>query len=101
MHVFAYGSLIFPEVWQAVVGREFTTIRGTAKGYSVFRVRDAAFPGIVAALPECTVVGLVYLDVDERSLARLDRFEDALYERLSLAIECADGVQRQAETYIV
>jgi hypothetical protein len=47
------------------------------------------------------VEGLVHLDVDEQSLARLDRFEGALYERVPLAIVCADGGQRQAETYVV
>ncbi len=101
MHVFTYGSLMFPEVWKTVVGREFETVEGTVAGYSVFRVRDAAFPGITATTEECRVPGLVYLNVDDSSLARLDRFEDDFYDRLSLPIDCKDGQRRAANAYVV
>jgi gamma-glutamylcyclotransferase (GGCT)/AIG2-like uncharacterized protein YtfP len=101
MHVFTYGSLMFPEVWRIVVGREFQTVEGTLAGHSIFRVRDAAFPGIIAASSECVVRGLVYLDVDAASVARLDRFEDDFYARLSLPIECRDGQCRNADAYTV
>jgi gamma-glutamylcyclotransferase (GGCT)/AIG2-like uncharacterized protein YtfP len=101
MHVFTYGSLMFPEVWSVVVGREFKTVVGTASGYSIFRVRDAVFPGIVAAGAESTVSGLVYLDVDDESVARLDRFEDDFYDRLDVMVDCADGERRTAGAYVV
>jgi gamma-glutamylcyclotransferase (GGCT)/AIG2-like uncharacterized protein YtfP len=101
MHVFTYGSLMFPEVWSVVVGREFKTIGGNVVGYSIFRVRDAVFPGIVAGAEDCTVSGLVYLDVDDKSMARLDRFEDDFYDRLEVTVDCADGVGRAAGAYVV
>jgi gamma-glutamylcyclotransferase (GGCT)/AIG2-like uncharacterized protein YtfP len=101
MHVFTYGSLMFPEVWSTVVGREFDTIEGTAAGYAIYRVRDAVFPAIIAASDGSTVRGLVYLDVDADSIARLDRFEDEFYERLEVTISCADGQERRASAYVV
>lgn len=101
MHVFTYGSLMFPEVWQTVVGGEFATVEGAVAGYSVFRVRDAVFPGIIAAADECVVRGLVYLDVDPASFDRLDRFEDDFYERRTLSIDCGDGQRRTADAYVV
>jgi gamma-glutamylcyclotransferase (GGCT)/AIG2-like uncharacterized protein YtfP len=101
MHVFTYGSLMFPEIWSVVVGREFKTVAGIAAGYSIFRVRDAVFPGIVAAGTECTIKGLVYLDVDNASIARLDRFEDDFYDRLDVMVDCGDGEQRKAGAYVV
>ena len=101
MHVFTYGTLMFPEVWQTVVGREFETVEGTAAGYAIFRVRDAVFPGIIAAAAESIVRGLVYLDVDAASVDRLDRFEDDFYERQSLSIDCGDGQRRAADAYVV
>ena len=101
MHVFTYGSLMFSEVWQTVVGREFATVEGTVAGYSIYRVRDAVYPGIIAAADECVVRGLVYLDVDAASLARLDRFEDDFYDRQSLSIDCSDGQRRAADAYVV
>jgi gamma-glutamylcyclotransferase (GGCT)/AIG2-like uncharacterized protein YtfP len=101
MHVFTYGTLMFPAVWQAVVGRAFKTIDGTAAGFEVFRVRDAVFPGIIAGTGGCFVGGVVYLHVDSGSLERLDRFEDDFYERRALSIDCSDGLQRMAEAYVV
>jgi gamma-glutamylcyclotransferase (GGCT)/AIG2-like uncharacterized protein YtfP len=100
MHVFTYGTLMFPEVWQAVVGKLFETVDGRAIGYAVFRVADAVFPGIVEAADQ-VVRGVVYLDVDDASLARLDRFEDDFYQRQVLLIDCDDYQQRAAEAYVV
>jgi len=101
MHVFTYGTLMFPEIWQAVVGRSFETVEGTAAGFEVFRVRDAVFPGIVAGTGECSVPGVVYLDVDQESTERLDRFEDDFYERRPIAVDCRSGQQWIAEAYVV
>lgn len=102
MHVFTYGTLMFPEVWRAVVGREFETVAGSAAGFANYRVVDAVFPGIVAAAAADCVHGVVYLDVDDDSLERLDVFEDThFYERQTLWIACHDGQRRQAHAYVV
>ena len=101
MHVFTYGTLMFPEVWRLVVGREFRSAEGTAAGFAIYRVADAVFPGIVAASDADAVRGVVYLDVDDASLDRLDTFEDNFYERQALWIACDDGQRRQANAYVV
>jgi gamma-glutamylcyclotransferase (GGCT)/AIG2-like uncharacterized protein YtfP len=100
MHVFTYGTLMFPEVWQAVVGKSFAAVNGKARDYAVYRVKDAVFPGMIAE-PGSAVTGVLYLDVDDESVARLDRFEDDFYERQVLWIECDDREKRDAEAYIV
>jgi gamma-glutamylcyclotransferase (GGCT)/AIG2-like uncharacterized protein YtfP len=100
MHVFTYGSLMFPEVWRIVAGREFQTVAGAADGYAIFRVAGAPYPGIVADAGS-VVRGLVYLDVDDVSIARLDKFEGEFYERLSLSVDCRDGQRRAAVAYVV
>ena len=94
MHVFTYGTLMFAEVWKAVVGRKFETIQGTAAGYAIYRVRGTVYPAMTTASETSIVPGLVYLDVDAESIARLDRFEGPHYERLEIAIDCADGIAR-------
>jgi gamma-glutamylcyclotransferase (GGCT)/AIG2-like uncharacterized protein YtfP len=101
MHVFTYGTLMFPEVWQAVVGRQFITAVGHAAGFRILRVRDTLYPGLLAAAPTDVVQGIIYLDVDSASLARLDRFEDDFYRRQPITLICEDGRQLEAETYIV
>ena len=100
MHVFTYGTLMFPEVWQAVTGKLFKTVQGEVAGYAIYRVREAVFPGIVAAAGE-RVRGVVYLDVDRDVVERLDRFEDTFYQRQTLEIDCADGQRRTANAYVV
>jgi len=101
MHLFTYGTLMFPEVWQAVIGRPFATIAGRASGYALYRVRDAVFPGMVATTTGEPVAGIVYLDVDDEAVARLDRFEDEFYVRRAIPVACDDGRLREADTYIV
>jgi gamma-glutamylcyclotransferase (GGCT)/AIG2-like uncharacterized protein YtfP len=101
MHFFTYGTLMFPDVWQAVAGRMFETIGGVAAGYAVYRVADAVYPGMVAAGGDDEVRGVVYLDVEFASLARLDQFEDDFYERRTIWIDCDDGQRRAAEAYVV
>jgi gamma-glutamylcyclotransferase (GGCT)/AIG2-like uncharacterized protein YtfP len=101
MHVFTYGSLMFREIWQIVVGREFENVAGMVAGYSVYRVRRGAYPGMIATAPKDEVRGLLYLDVDRESVARLDRFEGRFYERHVLPVLCADGQQRVAGAYVV
>jgi gamma-glutamylcyclotransferase (GGCT)/AIG2-like uncharacterized protein YtfP len=100
MHVFTYGTLMFPEVWKTVVGRMFTAVEGNAAGFAIFRVQDAVFPGIIAA-QAASVRGVVYLDVDPAAVARLDKFEDDFYVRQPVRVDCADGRQRDAEAYVV
>jgi gamma-glutamylcyclotransferase (GGCT)/AIG2-like uncharacterized protein YtfP len=49
MHLFTYGTLMFPEVWQAVVGKHFETSPAQLPGYEIFRVAGALYPGIITA----------------------------------------------------
>jgi gamma-glutamylcyclotransferase (GGCT)/AIG2-like uncharacterized protein YtfP len=101
MHVFTYGTLMFPEVWKAVVGREFSHLRGQAPGFRIFRVRDAVYPGILVAGSTDAVDGVVYQDIDPESIDRLDRFEDDFYRRRPIVVACDDGRRLEAEAYVV
>jgi gamma-glutamylcyclotransferase (GGCT)/AIG2-like uncharacterized protein YtfP len=101
MHVFTYGTLMFPEVWRAVAGRDFPAVGGHLASYAAYRVRDAVFPGIVETAGGDSVPGVLYLDVDEAAISRLDRFEDDFYVRRTLTIACDDGRERPADAYVV
>ena len=100
-NVFAYGTLMFPEVWQLVVGRPFASVGGVAAGYATYRVANAAFPGMLATTNSDSVRGVVYLDVDAAAIERLDRFEDHFYRRLKVQVKCDDGRAVDAQAYIV
>jgi gamma-glutamylcyclotransferase (GGCT)/AIG2-like uncharacterized protein YtfP len=99
-HVFTYGTLLFPEVMDAVAGRTFVQVPATLAGFTRVRVRGAVYP---AAREEAggSITGLLYLDVDAAALARLDRFEGELYERRSVRVTSDDGAGSTAEVYVV
>jgi gamma-glutamylcyclotransferase (GGCT)/AIG2-like uncharacterized protein YtfP len=101
MHVFTYGTLIFPEVWQLVAGRPFAHVGGHVTGFTLYRVADAVFPGMLATTGADVVQGVVYFDVDEGAIARLDQFEDDFYRREMVAVHCDDGRICDTAAYIV
>lgn len=98
-HIFTYGSLMFAEVWQPLVGGRYLSEPAVLPGYRRFAVPGVAYPGIVAA-PGQEVAGLLYRDVAPDDLARLDLFEGAEYRRDALPVTLADGTVLVAETYV-
>lgn len=121
MHLFTYGTLMFPEVWRIVVGRQFQNLPATLHGYQIFRVASVLYPGIIKSPPPPfafpppssnshssslnsqppAVPGLVYRNVDAISLERLDRFEGDDYRRLSVEVTTDDGQVITADTYVI
>jgi gamma-glutamylcyclotransferase (GGCT)/AIG2-like uncharacterized protein YtfP len=98
--VFAYGTLIFPEVMRAVTGRTFEAEPAVLPGYRRRRIEARTYPGIVEVSEEFTE-GRLYRNVDEATLARLDVFEGELYERLRLRVTLEGGEALEAWGYVV
>ena len=101
MNVFTYGTLMFPEVWQMVVGRTFPTVKASLDCHSVLKIHGAVYPGMVRTDDASIAQGLAYLDVDAAAFKRLDLFEGDTYSRELVTITCADGHERDAYTYLV
>ena len=99
-HLFTYGSLMFPEVWQRVVGHESEGTKGKLAGFSAFRVRGQGYPGLVEAGPESATNGVLYRNLSEQDWAKLDEFEGSFYRRTEVEIETEEGVE-SAHTYVV
>lgn len=91
MHLFTYGTLMFPEVWERIDVGNFQSEPATLPGFAIYRVKDAVFPGIVRAEPSDQVNGLVYFDLDEESLFELDAYESDLYERVPVIAASEHG----------
>lgn len=88
-HVFTYGSLMFAPVWQAVVRGRPAAMPARLRGFERLTVRDESFPAIVER-PGASVEGVLYLDVADDDLRRLDAFEGPDYERRTLAVRVAE-----------
>jgi gamma-glutamylcyclotransferase (GGCT)/AIG2-like uncharacterized protein YtfP len=100
MLLFCYGSLEFEEVMRQVTGQTLPGEPATLEGFARYRVRDADYPGLLPE-PGARTEGTLYRALDADSLATLDRFEGALYERRTLAVTKHDGTSVSAQVYVV
>lgn len=100
MDVFTYGSLEFPSVLGAVIGRVPARVPAVLEGFARFRVRGASYPGIVASEGARTD-GTLWRGLDLDALAALDRFEGALYERIRRPVRTRAGREVLAHVYVV
>ena len=101
MHLFTYGTLVFPEVWQRIAVREATAERATLRGFAIYRVKNAVFPGIVRAGEEDRVAGVLYRDLDEDTLFELDAYESDFYERLDVSVVTEKGESVECQAYFL
>ena len=100
MNIFTYGSLMFPSVMKAVTGLEFPAKRARVKNYARLKVRGESYPGLTPSEGAVTE-GVLYLDVDELSVKRLDAFEGEFYERGEVAAGTLDGESLTAHAYLI
>lgn len=99
--LFAYGSLMFPEVWLHVVGHESPSIPVTLPGHLAYRVRGYSFPGLIKTAPGDVAPGLMYSGLDAEDWRRLDAFEDTFYRRLPVEVQAEDGQNHTVWAYVV
>jgi len=101
MHLFTYGTLVFPEVWKRIAVRKFEGERATLRGFSIYRVKDAVFPGIVRSCVEDYVTGMLYRDLDGETLFELDAYESDFYLRETVQVTLEDGEEVECQAYLV
>ncbi|MNR79307.1 AIG2-like family protein [compost metagenome] len=99
MHIFTYGSLMFPPIWQRVVRGHYRSATATLSAYARYALRDDSYPGMVAQ-PDSVVEGVLYYDVDAQDVAELDRFEGHEYRREEVNVVIESGASVIACTYI-
>jgi hypothetical protein len=87
MHVFTYGSLMFPAVWTRVVAGSYRSLPATLHGFRRQRVRGQDYPALEhAPAGPGTVEGVLYLEVNADDLAALDAFEGPDYRRIEVPL---------------
>lgn len=101
MNLFTYGTLMFPEVWQRISIDLFPGQPATLRGYSMFRVKDAVYPGITPCDSASEVRGIIYCDLDEDTLFELDTYESTFYKRQPVRATLNDGSEIDCHAYIV
>lgn len=100
-HIFTYGSLMFDQVWNTVVRSGYETRRAILTGYARACVKGEEYPVIYPGERADSVAGLVYLDVGDRDLRRLDDFEGIYYQRQTLTVRSVEGDRLNVQAYVV
>ena len=98
-HLFVYGTLQHPHVWRGVVNGEYEHVSGRLDGYKPSHLKGKVYPGLVAE-EASFAEGLVYLDVSDEDLKRLDAFEGRDYRRIEVEIDLDDGTDLRCMTYL-
>ena len=83
MSVFVYGTLQYPKILQALLGRVPISEHAVIKGYVRYGVRGEPFPAVV----QCQggeVPGLVLSGLDETEMEILDEYEGEQYTKCSV-----------------
>ncbi len=91
---------MIPDVMYAVTTRKFRFKDTILRGYVRFTVKEESYPGIIPVTDAATE-GIIYFDVDELSLERLDAFEGDLYQRIPIRAETKEKEILNAETYVI
>ncbi|NNE93055.1 MAG: gamma-glutamylcyclotransferase [Verrucomicrobiales bacterium] len=103
MNLFAYGTLLVPEIWELVTGCSVPELEAEIRGFEIRRVKGGDFPVIFESEnPDAVVPGRVFRDLNQKTIARLDTYEDTFYERIDVRADLkAGGGEIECQTYAV
>ena len=79
MPLFTYGTLLFPEVLRALIGRVPQSHVASADGWRVAALKNRTYPGLVAT-PGGIAHGRLLTGLSDDEWCLLDNFEDRKYE---------------------
>ncbi|MBN2009668.1 gamma-glutamylcyclotransferase [candidate division KSB1 bacterium] len=98
--LFTYGSLMCRDIMHTVVSHCHVLGSAVLQDYRCFIVRNETYPGIIPCLGHQTN-GIVYSDITEANLAKLDKFEGSMYERRLVNVTLISGDVKSVFTYVI
>lgn len=96
--LFVYGTLLIDEVIHRVTGRRFPSCKALLSDYARVRLRRSPYPGILPCMG-AAVEGLLYFEVDDESLSRIDAFEGRIYERIGVKVATDTGARYRSQAF--
>lgn len=99
MHLFTYGSLMFPQVWSSVVRGHYRRQPARLNGYQRCSIKGETYPAAVVATLDNFIDGQLYMNLTAAEMERLDRFEGGDYERVVAPVILAEGGVVMAALY--
>jgi gamma-glutamylcyclotransferase (GGCT)/AIG2-like uncharacterized protein YtfP len=98
--LFAYGTLVFEDILEMVVGRTLPSLPAHIHDHVRYRVEGEVYPALIEK-PGGRVDGRLYTGLDDHAIALLDRFEGDFYDRVEILAVTDDGISHRALTYRV
>lgn len=99
MHVFVYGTLMDDEIGGRMGLGRYGKVQAALHGFRRKMVRGEVYPGLIED-KDGAVAGLLYLDVADDDVNRLDCFEGEEYERIRVTAHLENGSPLTCETYL-
>ena len=100
MSRFVYGSLMAPEVLQALLGRVPDRTKATVRGYLRWSIKDRVYPAMTRGGDLDEVRGELIHGMSRRELAVLDWFEDEAYVPTRVEVETDAGATETVTCYL-
>ncbi|MFN3663101.1 gamma-glutamylcyclotransferase [Yoonia sp.] len=100
MELFTYGTLMSPALMAAVAGMDLPTpVPATLADHAIFPVRGDVVP-YIAPVAGGVVQGLVWRDLPDHAIMRLNLYENAFGYALQSVTVQADGKPRAVHVYL-
>lgn len=98
--LFCYGTLCFPAIMHAVIGRVPDAVEASLADYQCYALHGASYPAIIPENNAC-VNGLLYLGLDIKELRCIDRYESRQYLRVQVDVMDSAGNVHTAWGYLL
>lgn len=85
VHIFAYGTLQFPQIIKRLTGKNFAAEKAMLRGYRRLLVKGTDYPAVKKSR-NSSVDGILLKDVDEKSLEQIIQFEGDEYEMVNVRV---------------
>lgn len=99
-HLFTYGTLEFPEIFEAITGDEVRGIPASVENFARYLLKGKCYPGIVAVEGE-VISGTLYLNVDPVAMQKIENYEDACYDKHRLKVVAANQREFEAMAFVI
>ena len=99
VHLFTYGTLIWPVILHKVVKHKYHARPGFLNGFRRVKVRNQVYPALIKAA-KYRISGMIYFNIDLEDLQQLDIFEGPMYNRIKVSPTLLSGEVISAHTYV-
>lgn len=99
-NIFAYGSLMCNDIMFGVANCRVENQKATLKNYYRSKIKNEEYPGVIPCSNK-EVDGVLYLNLPDSAIERLDVFEGKYYDRLDVQVCTGECREMDAMTYVI